>query len=67
MTCNQAFKYFFSLLALLVAILVSVLPKEHLIYLINVTRFFEVMIPILAVGALFKYLCSGEDSSCKKD
>jgi len=67
MTCNQTFKYFFSLLALIVAILVSVLPKEHLIYLINITRFFEVMIPILAVGALFKYLCSGDDSSCKKD
>lgn len=67
MTCNQTFKYFFSLLALTVAILVSVLPKEHLIYLVNITRFFEVMIPILAVGALFKYLCSGDDGSCKKD
>ncbi|MEE3003030.1 MAG: hypothetical protein VX335_01635 [Pseudomonadota bacterium] len=57
MSCNQMFKYFFVVLALLVAILVSVLPKEQLIYLINITRFFEVMIPILAVGALLKYLC----------
>jgi hypothetical protein len=64
-SCNQIFKYFFVSLSLLVAILVSILPKEQLIYLINITRFFEVMIPILAVGALFKYLCYS-DSCCDK-
>ncbi|MBT4804445.1 MAG: hypothetical protein HON78_05575 [Legionellales bacterium] len=67
MSCHQTLKCFFIGLALLVAILVSVLPKEQLIYLINITRFFEVMIPILAVGALFKYLCSGDASCCNKD
>ncbi|MBT4885325.1 MAG: hypothetical protein HON55_04145 [Legionellales bacterium] len=67
MSCHQTFKCFFTGLALLVAVLVSVLPKEHLIYLINITRFFEVMIPILAVGALFKYLCSDGVGCCNKD
>ena len=67
MSCNQIFKYFFVILALLVAVLVSVLPKDQLIYLINITRFFEVMIPILAVGALFKYLCSTGSCYDKKE
>ena len=56
--------YFFTVIALLVAILASVLPQDKIVYLINVTRFFEVMIPILAVGALLKYLCS---SICGND
>lgn len=44
-------------IALLQAILVSVLPAEYLGVMAGVSRFFEVMIPILAVGALLKYLC----------
>ena len=64
MWCNKSFSYFFSIVAILVAVLVSVLPKEQMIYLVNITRFFEVMIPILAVGALFKYICS---SNCNSD
>lgn len=45
------------IIALLQAILVSVLPAEYLGVMAGVSRFFEVMIPILAVGALLKYLC----------
>lgn len=59
MWCNKMFSYFFPVVALLIAVLVSVLPKENLIYLVNITRFFEVMLPVLAVGALIKYItCS---------
>jgi hypothetical protein len=42
--------------ALLVAVLAVVLPHEKLIYLGYVSRFFEIMLPFLAVGALIKYL-----------
>ena len=67
MWCNKMFKGFFAGLALLVAVLVSVLPKEQLVYLVNITRFFEVMIPILAVGALLKYLCAPMNDCSAKD
>ena len=62
--CNKFFKCFFMGLAIIVAVLVNMLPKEQMVYLVNVTRFFEIMIPILAVGALFKYLCCAP-SSCE--
>lgn len=48
-------------LAVLQGILVSVLPPDYLGYMAGISRFFEVMIPILAVGALLKYICC-----CKK-
>jgi len=43
-------------LALIVAILATFLPKEMLGSLIMITNFFDIMLPILAVGALMKYL-----------
>jgi hypothetical protein len=50
------------IIAVLMGILVSVLPQEHLANLFYVSRFIEVMIPILGVGALIKYLfsCNGD-------
>tara|TARA_B110000459_G_C16609733_1_gene495487 strand:+ start:680 stop:877 length:198 start_codon:yes stop_codon:yes gene_type:complete len=63
--CKKLFTYFFAGLALLVAIAATLLPQDKIVYLINITRFFEVMIPILAVGALVKYLCCG--GSCDKN
>lgn len=59
------------LLAVLMGILVLVMPPEKIMYLVNVSRFFEVMIPILGVGALLKYICCchshhGDDKGCGK-
>jgi hypothetical protein len=51
------FKYGILGMALLVSILATILPPEHLQVLSMVSRFFEIMIPFLAVGALIKYLC----------
>lgn len=66
--CKKFFTYFFVGLALLVAIAATILPQDKIVYLINITRFFEVMIPILAVGALVKYICCGSAAaSCDKD
>jgi hypothetical protein len=46
------------IIAVIVAILGVVLPPENLHFIIFVSRFFEIMIPILAVGCLIKYLFS---------
>ena len=46
----------FLIIALVLAILATTLPRENLADLILVTNFFDVMIPVLAVGALVKYL-----------
>lgn len=44
------------IIALIVAVLASVWPQERLSDIIYITRFFDVMLPILAAGALIKYL-----------
>ena len=51
-------------IALLMAVLVTVLKPEHFDYLILISRFFDVMLPILAVGALVKYLTCGSKGHC---
>lgn len=58
------------IIAVAMAVLVTVLPPEKVGYLVPVSRFFEVMIPVLGVGALLKYLCCchhhGDDKGCGK-
>lgn len=61
------------IIALIVAILASVWPPERLADIIVVTRFFDVMLPILAAGALIKYIAKcgccgscGTASTCNK-
>ena len=60
-------------IALVAAVAVSAAPQQTMPYLVFVSRFFDVMIPVLGVGALLKYLlchhschCGDkkEDSSC---
>ncbi len=53
---SKIFAIIILILAILMAVLVSVLPQDQLANLFYVSRFFEVMIPILGVGALLKYL-----------
>jgi hypothetical protein len=56
----------FFLVALALGILVSIWPHERMHEIVAITRFFEVMIPVLAVGALLKYLCCGS-GACDYD
>jgi hypothetical protein len=56
--CGRLLAIIFIGLALLLAILASILPQDKLTSIIYISRFFDVMIPVLAVGALIKYLCS---------
>lgn len=66
MKCRKIFLSAVLGLAVLMGVLVLVLPQEHLDILVLVSRFFEAMIPILAVGALVKYLFSCSSSDCAK-
>ncbi|MGB6977533.1 MAG: hypothetical protein WBE18_08810 [Gammaproteobacteria bacterium] len=46
------------LIAIIIAALAVVLTQGRLITVVYLTRFFDVMLPILAAGALIKYLCA---------
>lgn len=63
------FKVFVSLI-ILVAVVVGVLaltiPREEIVKLIIFRDFFDVSLPILAFGALIKYLCSCRRCCCNK-
>lgn len=66
--CRKIFTGLVIAIALLMAILATVLPPEHIDYVIVVSRFFDIMLPVLAVGALVKYLCSCPwKGHCEKD
>ncbi|MBI5447738.1 MAG: hypothetical protein HY939_03300 [Gammaproteobacteria bacterium] len=70
MVKGRAFTAVIVVIALIMAIAVNLLPPEKLAVLVPVSRFFEVMIPILGVGALLKYLCccrhhDDENKSCR--
>lgn len=61
--CRKLFAVLIVLLALVMAVLVSVLPQDRLASLFYISRFIEVMIPILGAGALIKYLFSAPSRS----
>lgn len=45
-------------IAILVGVLALALPRDEIVRLIVFRDFFDVSLPILAFGALIKYLCS---------
>ncbi len=54
--------------ALVVGVGVLAMPKEDIVRLIVYRDFFDVSLPILAFGALIKYLCTFHcGKCCKKD
>ncbi len=62
--CRKLFSMFIIVVALVIAVLVSVLPQDKLPALFYVSRFVEVMIPVLGAGVLIKYLFSCAGCSC---
>jgi hypothetical protein len=56
--CGKLLAAIFIGLALILAVLASVLPQDKLASIIYFSRFFDIMLPVLAVGALIKYLLS---------
>ena len=63
-SCSKVWAIVVIAIALIVAILASVWPQERLADIIYITRFFDVTLPILAFGALVKYICCGKGSCC---
>lgn len=57
------YTHIIAIIAVVVAILSLILSVENARYLVVIENFFGVMLPILAVGALFKYLfgCKSSD------
>jgi hypothetical protein len=70
--CSKIIASIVVVIALALAIVSSIWHQEVLTYIMDIHRFFDVMIPILAVGALVKYLlcgtckCVDHDSCCHK-
>lgn len=73
--CRRFVSAIVIIIALILAVVVSIWHDKALSFIIFVSRFFDVMIPVLGAGALIKYLiCGGchchHDSHhdhCKKD
>ena len=56
--CMRIFVSLIILIAIAVGVLAITLPRDALIRLIVFRDFFDITLPILAFGALVKYLCS---------
>lgn len=54
--CNRTFAIVFFVIALALAIYAAVASQAQLVHIIYISRFFDIMLPVLAVGALVKYL-----------
>ena len=56
------YTHLIAVIAVIIAVLSLVLPMDRAGMLVAIENFFGVMLPVLAVGALFKYLfsCKGE-------
>ena len=54
--CNRTFAIIFFVIALGLAIYAAVASQAQLVHIIYISRFFDIMLPVLAVGALVKYL-----------
>jgi hypothetical protein len=55
------------LAGILIGIMVLILPRDELVRLIMFRDFFDVSLPILAFGALVKYLCTFHHHKHHKD
>jgi len=62
--CRQLFIWIVFIFAIAIAISGIMLPSSHLKTIIIVTNFFDIMLPILAVGALVNYMW--KSCCCKK-
>lgn len=63
--CKRIFVSLIILIAIAVGVFALVLPRDQLVRLIIFRDFFDVTLPILAFGALVKYLITC-NSSCNK-
>jgi hypothetical protein len=62
--CGKMWATIVIVIAVLFGLLVLVLPQDRLSDIVYVPRFFDIVLPILAFGALIKYLCCCGKSGC---
>lgn len=67
--CLRLFIMLILIVSIVVGVLALTLPREQIVHLIVFRDFFDVSLPILAFGALIKYLCtcSHHSKCCKKE
>lgn len=58
---SKNFTHLLVIIAVVLAVLAVALPGKHVGIVIAVENFFEIMIPVLAVGALLKFLYCCKD------
>jgi len=63
--CKKFFVFGTIALAVILGLLAVFWPQDRLADIVYISRFFDVMLPILAVGALIKYL-TGCGDVCSK-
>jgi hypothetical protein len=64
---RKLFVFIIVVIAILLAVLGITLPRNNLQTIIIITNFFDIMIPVLAVGALVNYLWKSCKCCCKKE
>lgn len=64
---NTVLAVCFILVAVILGLLAVLLSPANISFVIVVSRFFEVMLPIFAVGALIKYLTCCKKAECKNN
>ncbi|MES2141949.1 MAG: hypothetical protein V4471_03560 [Pseudomonadota bacterium] len=63
--CRRFFPAVVIIIAVIMALAASVAKADYVDYIVMTSRFFDIMLPVLAVGALIKYLCcSGRGKGC---
>ena len=65
--CGKVLAVGITIIALSLAIIVSFWHSAGLDYIIFITRFFDVMLPVLGVGALLKFIFSHCNCNCSCD
>lgn len=67
-TCKKVLPTLFILIALVLAFLITFMHQNATVMgiIVTISRFFDIMIPVLAVGALVKYITcnSSYNNSC---
>ena len=64
---HKLFVAFIVVVAVIVGVSAIALPRDEIARLVMFRDFFDVSLPILAFGALVKYLTSGYCNSCYTD
>lgn len=65
--CNKVYSTVVFVIAIVVCYLVAQRSFDASAIIIPLSRFIEVLIPILGIGALIKFIACGHQSCCSKD